>query len=75
MTAVDMQFKELNKAFDKYDNGEINYTKFVNTILEIHTKSKLEEKRQIQLAFYDGKHHYNNWEEGPEQYYNEYYGE
>lgn len=45
-TAVDWLYDNLNKCFDKFDNGEYGYTDFVNESKEVREQAKAMEKEQ-----------------------------
>jgi len=47
VTATDFLFENLNECFELYDNGEYDYTQFVNASNRIKGEAKAIEKQQI----------------------------
>ena len=47
-TAVEWLYDNLNKCFDKFDNGEYGYTDFVNESKEVREQAKAMEKEQLE---------------------------
>jgi len=68
-TAVEWLFDNLNKCFEKFDNGEYSYTDFVNACEEVKKQSKLIEREQIEKAFNKGNKMSNSPFADSEWYY------
>ena len=47
-TAVEWLYDNLNKCFDKFDNGEYSYTDFVNASKEIRDQAKEMQKEELE---------------------------
>ena len=52
-TAVEWLYDNLNKCFDKFDNGEYAYTDFINASKEVREQAKEMEKEQIIGAYFE----------------------
>jgi hypothetical protein len=73
MTAVEWLFDNLNKCFDKLDNGEYAYIDFVNASKEVREQAKKMEKQQIIDSHIQGHNAPSSTIKihDAEQYYNE----
>ena len=54
-TAVDWQFEQLFNSFEKFNNKEYTFDKFLSSNLKIREQAKEMEKEQIEQAKLDAK--------------------
>ena len=79
-SSVEWLYDNLNRCFEKFDNGEYSYTDFVNASKEVKQQAKAMHKEEIIKAFdegqeYEYQYHINSTPKfDSETYYNETYG-
>ena len=59
-SSIEWLYDNLNKCFEKFDNGEYSYTDFVNASKEVKQQAKAMHKEEIEASYSDGyKEGYN----------------